>query len=70
MNKLKEGIENPSIYIASHKHSRYQRKYPVIFTSFSRRPWYLPAEQLLQRRREVAKQHGPPLLRHLDVLEH
>lgn len=65
----KDGLSKAERAAEKSKHSRYQRKYQVIFTSFSRRLRYLPAEQLFQRRREVAKQHGQPLLRHLDVLD-
>ena len=50
------------------KHSRHQRKYQVVVTLFLRHPLYLLAEQLFQRRREVAKRYGP-LQQHLGVLD-
>ena len=63
----KDGLSQAQRAVEKSKHSRYQRKYQVILTSFSH-PWYLPAEQLFQRRREIAKKYGP-LLQHLNVLD-
>jgi hypothetical protein len=64
----KDGLSQAEREAEKSKHSRYQRKYQVIITSFPQRSWYLPAKQLFQRRREIAKQYGP-LLRHLEVLD-
>ena len=64
----KGGLSQAERVAEKSKHSQYQRKYQVIVTSFPRRSWYLPAEQLFQHRREIAKQYGP-LLRHLEVLD-
>jgi hypothetical protein len=64
----KGGLSQAEKAAEKSKHSRYQRKYQVIVTSFPRHSWYLPVEQLFQRRREIAKRYGP-LVRHLEVLD-
>ena len=60
----KDGLSQAERVAEKSKHSRYQRKYQVIVTSFPQRSWYLPAEQLFQCCREYG-----PLLWHLEVLD-
>ena len=66
--RSKDGLSQAERAAERSKHSRYQRKYQVITAPLPRHPLYLPAEQLFQRRREVAKQYEP-LQQHLEVLD-